>query len=403
MSIRRAHWTVSGAAGLLLWAGCGVRRSPLGPDGDPTSAPSDGGRAGDAIPLDPTDGGNGGVGLDGGSDKALLPPSCGSFRLPGASKSPDVLVVLDKSGSMRDEGHDRWAPSVAAIEGVVGALPEVQFGLLTFPDTCESLTSPEEQLACATRRVAETAELSCQPGSVAVPVGAGNGDAIRAALAEASPLGATPTAAAIDTAASNLLALPVTPESGTRAILLVTDGAPNCVLGLGGALGVGMGPSSVQPEAVTQTVDAIARAAVLGVKTHVIGYDSQSDPYLAGTLDQMAAAGGTGASAHSPVEDQASLVAVLGSLTRQTLLCELRLAGPTDPTRISVTLDGSSVPRDDVNGWALAPDGSTLALRGAACERVTSAPATVGIVDVACTRPAEDAGTSEPPPAAAFM
>jgi hypothetical protein len=385
----------------LLTAGCGVRRSPLGDGGEPTAVADDGGV--DRLDPSDTDGGGGAAsnGSDGGGDKSR-PTSCGSYRIPVTNQTPEVLVVLDKSGSMREAGRDRWGPSVAAVDGVVHALPEVRFGLLTFPGDCSSLTNPDEQAACTTRLILEGALQSCEPGRVTVPVAEASADTIRTVLSAASPIGATPTAAAIDSAAANLEALPLTPESGSRSILLVTDGAPNCALGIGGAFGVGLGPSSAQPEAVDQTVDAIARAAANGVKTHVIGYDSQSDAYLAGTLDRMAAAGGTGDRKHRPVEDQASLVSVLGGLTKRTLLCELRLDAPTDPARITITFDGKALPRDDANGWGLAADGVSLSLRGGACDAVTASPNKAGLVDVACPPPpppsveVPDAGDGEP-------
>ncbi|HEX5659588.1 MAG TPA: VWA domain-containing protein, partial [Polyangiales bacterium] len=129
----------------LLATGCGVRRSPLGDGGDPATADQDGGD--ELAPGDRDGGGDGGfAGLDGGGDKSLT-PSCGQYRIPVTDQAPDVLVVLDKSGSMRESGHDRWGPSVAAVDGVVHSLPEVHFGLLTFPGDCASLP-PDQQVAC---------------------------------------------------------------------------------------------------------------------------------------------------------------------------------------------------------------------------------------------------------------
>jgi hypothetical protein len=388
-----AHrYAAQGTAALFVLTGasCGVHRNALGPDDDP-AADSDGGepRAGGATRLDPRspDGGSSSAGGDGGSGDKSGPRNCGLYQIPVTDQTPEVLVVLDKSGSMRGNGIDRWGPSVAAVDGVTHALPNVHFGLLTFPGDCSSLATSDEQFACSARLVAESPGLSCEPGRVTVPMGGSNADAIRAALNAASPLGATPTASAIDTAATTLEQLPVTPDSGSRSILLVTDGAPNCALGAGGLLAVGVGPSSAQPEAVTQTVDAIARAAKNGVRTHVIGYDSQSDPYLVSTLDQMASAGGTGETKHRPVEDRASLVAVLNGLTRRTLLCELRLNAATDASLISITFDGKAIPQDAANGWVLAADGVSLSLRGSACDQVEGAPDKVGLVNVACPTP----------------
>ncbi len=377
-------WVMTAA---VLSTGCGVRRSSLGDGGEPATAEDEDGGGGDAgktlLDAGATNAG------DGGDDKAITTPSsCGDYRIPVSNQIPEVLVVLDKSGSMRDDaGVDRWAPSVAAVDGVTHSLPDVHFGLLTFPGDCASITDPNEQVLCMARLAVEGATTSCQPGRVMVPVAQGSADAIRAALNAVSPLGATPTAAAIDTAAASLQALPVSTTSGNRSILLVTDGAPNCLLGVGGALATGDGANQTQPLAVPQTVEAIARAATAGVKTYVIGYDTAKDAALAGQLDQMAAAGGTGDTKHRPVEDQASLVAALGGLTRRTLLCDLRLGSPADPSRITVTFDGKVVARDDVNGWSLGADGVSISLRGLACDAVTAAPDKSGTVAVLCPAP----------------
>ncbi|MFM2419989.1 MAG: hypothetical protein RL385_4712, partial [Pseudomonadota bacterium] len=48
--------------------------------------------------------------------------------------APDILIVLDRSGSMRNRGTDRWGPSVSALGTITSSLDEsVKFGLMVFP------------------------------------------------------------------------------------------------------------------------------------------------------------------------------------------------------------------------------------------------------------------------------
>ena len=58
---------------------------------------------------------------------------CDVVHLRTSPSTPDMLIVLDRSGSMGDEG--RWQPSVSAVRTIVMQLQsQIRFGLALFPD-----------------------------------------------------------------------------------------------------------------------------------------------------------------------------------------------------------------------------------------------------------------------------
>jgi Mg-chelatase subunit ChlD len=301
------------------------------------------------------------------------PPSeCEDYSVEVQSAAADVLVVLDRSGSMRDLTVNRWDPSVAALEELTEAIPgTVRLGLMTFPGDCLALPTLAEQTDCLARQGSLLGDLSCEPGQLKVSPAHGSAAAIRQQLHATAPNGATPTAATLRAAHEALKELMT--QTGTQTVLLVTDGAPNCAFGDQGGLGsVGIGkPASGQPEAVPQTVAAIEAMAKDGIKTYVLGYDTQHDATLRAALDAMAQAGGTGETAHTPVESHATLKVALQNLTGRAADCELVLKSRVvDPWKVQVTLDGEILTVDDANGYALDAEGDNLTLLGASCDAV---------------------------------
>jgi hypothetical protein len=191
----------------------------------------------------------------------------------------------------------------------------------------------------------------------------------------------------------------------------VTDGAPNCAAGnVGGVGSVGVGTSaSGQPQAVPQTVSAIEAMTKDGIKTYVLGYDTQRDPALKGALDKMAQAGGTGDQTHHAVESHATLRDTLKKLTGRTADCEFVLKSRVvDPWTIRVTLDGKVLSVGDQDGFQLDAAGDNLTVLGAACDSLSDGARHVLGVDAICPEPpavpdagldagdAPDAGIEEP-------
>jgi hypothetical protein len=202
--------------------------------------------------------------------------------------------------------------------------------------------------------------------------------------------GGTPTSATLRALSGRLTSL-----GGTTAVILATDGGPNCndsavcdattcipniessapgctpngptncctaaIFGAGSCLD---GPATVSVVSTLQTK---------GISTYVVGVPG-SGPY-AGLLDQVATAGGT-ARAAEPLyyavdsADEASLLAALSQIAAKIIAsCTLSLdAPPADPGLVNVYLDQQPVPPDPVNGWKL--DGQTVTLLGTTCNKV---------------------------------
>lgn len=292
-------------------------------------------------------------------------------------QAPTVLIVLDRSASMviktDDIDIDRWTPAVSAISGLVGGLEaQIQFGLMTFPsgDDRESCETGELEIAPALGRAADiVAALDGEPASMVA--------------------GGTPTRATLEVAGEVLR-----PIEGSRYVLLVTDGAPNCepdadtatcectasqaVLCSGGIFEIGDGGVPVDPEPLLcldddATVAAVSALAEDDIRTFVVGYDTLE---WSPTLDRMAAAGGTERETHYPVSGGAELAEALEAISAFVVACTFELSeAPPDYRYVSVSIDGRRVPHAGAgdgarDGWVL-HDGRVVELVGSACAQVS--------------------------------
>jgi hypothetical protein len=212
--------------------------------------------------------------------------------------------------------------------------------------------------------------LTCAPGTVNVQIGSNNATAITNALNGMQPGGATPTAVTLAAAGDFFAQRKTDPDSvpAPQYVLLVTDGAPNCTDGQPPTGGMSTATGSQEPAQVDASVDEIKAMTKAGIKTFVLGYDTQNDPTLKGALDRMAQAGGTGDKAHRAVESQQSLVDQFRKITDVVIGCDFALDGPvTNKKRVLVKLDGKQLNVDTDNGWELSSDGRTVTVVGDAC------------------------------------
>ena len=352
------------AGALVLVSGCAPETTSPGrrPGGDTTvdsgpGGPGDSGGATDAGPLGPR------PGTDGGA--------CESLTVDARPETSTVMIVLDRSGSMYDteiEMVDRWTPSVMAIESVTTALEDrLAFGLMLFAGDDE-----------------------CGTGRVEVMPAVRGAAAIRAALAgdpSAVTGGGTPTALSLDAARAALASVP-----GSRSVLLVTDGGPNC-----NAAHDGFSCRCTLPEGGCwfdslscldddRTVAAVRALRDAGISTYVVGYDTAA---WADVMDRMAAEGGTPFTRHIQVTDRASLEGALRDIGGSVVSCSFDLSEPPGDVRyVRVTVDGATVDhesvRSDGSGWALEGD-RTITLLGPSCDAVQDgADHTISVV-VECT------------------
>lgn len=250
---------------------------------------------------------------------------------------PRVLILLDRSTSMRSQ---RWMAATAAVETVAVELEErLALGLAWFPGEGDE----------------------CAVGEVVVEPALRTARRMRERLVDVHPDGMTPTAATLERLAG------VLPSSDRpAAILLVTDGGPNCEAPIS-RWRCADETSRLPPRPRvcfddSRTVTAAAHLLSLGVSTYVVGLD----PLAGDVLDAVASAGGTGRHVST---DPGSLLSVLETLTGRFSSCEYELlAGYADePDRILVTVDGHDLPRGP-QGWEIA--GDRVRLLGDSCDLI---------------------------------
>ena len=343
---------------ISLGAGCDVRGGNLTGTGGGTLATG----AGGATVMTGSGGGivtgNGGAGLGGAAGRDDPANWCGR-EFPLAPLAPDIMVVLDTSASMND-GFDgpcasgcgsqsKWSAARSVVESVVVAdSPHARWGLQLF--------TPGGGDACA-------------PGGVTVAIDDVTATSIRSALSRRGSGGMLvnpgnrPTRAAIDSAMAHVA---TRATGGSKAILLITDGVPDCP-------GTGSDPLASD---VAGAVQAITQANTAGFPTLVAGMAIA--PGAEASLSQMALAGGrarAGSPAYYPISSGADLAAVVSGLLAQTATCTFEIPPPptNDGTssrdRIFVRIDGLDVPRDAQNGWIHADAShATLQLNGSACD-----------------------------------
>jgi hypothetical protein len=364
--------SIAGPGGTIAGAGtAGGAGGTTGAGGGTTGAGGTGGTTGAGGTLSGP--GGGATGATGGSSGGGV---CESNTVRTARVSPEMLIVLDRSLSMQQ--GSRWTPSVSGLKAITSALQaDVAFGLMAFPGTsggnapidCFALSDPQRMGECLALQDLGGSGMTCNAGSLNVPVGYNNAATIAQALDGMAPDGATPTAVTLQAARAELEKLVTGPDqlASPKYVLLVTDGAPNCT---DGSLGV----SGQDQAAVSASLAAIQAMAQSGIKTYVLGYDTQKDATLRSVLDQMARAGGTGDSAHRAIENESGLITAFQQITSTALACEFALEKPViDKIYVRVVLDGRQLGVEDPNGWVLSPDRRKVRLQGGACTALSGA------------------------------
>lgn len=366
---------LSGACAVALTFGCGVDSTTVATS--PVDAPADAGStASDADASPSTEATGGGITSSSpgtsnspgtgntGSIATTQPaggpePLCQQFTIGSGRITPDMLIVLDRSSSMVDLlfGLDRWTPSVSGLKAITSELDDqIRFGLMAFPGRGSDFTLGGGMM--------------CAAGTLEVPIGLNAAPMIATSLDSLQLIQTTPTAstlmAAHDVLGSGTAQLDMTLSA--KYVILVTDGAPNCSNGRAGGGGIGG-----DQQAVADSVAAITAMQMDGIKTYVLGYGTQSDPILKAALDQMAQAGGTGDSAHRPIEDEASLVQEFRRILGSAVSCDYALmTAPSDPNYVLVQLDGMKLDLNSPDGFVLSADRMRLTVVGAACTRLQS-------------------------------
>lgn len=255
---------------------------------------------------------------------------CMGERVEAQQVTPNVMILLDKSGSMdRSAGGSdtKWEIAVRAIENLLVEFEgRIRFGLLVYPEGS-----------------------GCNVGEIDVEVGLASGPAILDTLARTTPRGSTPIGASL-AAVRNYEGIrdPARPNY----VLLLTDGDERCN---------GDGEAEVRA----------LRALDPEVKTFVVGFGSGVSP---AELEAMAIAGGTaqsGSTAYFQADDEASLNAAFSTIGGLVLSCAYEIDDTglaLEADDIFVYFDGVPVEHDGGARWSYTRGAGEIVFHGEACE-----------------------------------
>ena len=296
------------------------------------------------------------TGLDAGkggeaSEAPSAPVPCVSGDTELHRAVPALMFVIDASGSMGFDLGDSQVSRWSALNDALNAtLPPVdktmQIGALVYPSNTGG--AGHDQMSCIV------------PGQPQLLPATGHVASFVALMNESSPDGATPTANAVTTAAKSLLS--VRAASTARAMVLATDGGPNCNESLDAhtceCVQAGGCDSARMCLDDARTVEVIASYAAKGVPTYVIGIAANQDDVFSSVLDAMAVAGGRpktgGAEHYYAATSPADLDDALSTIRNRVGSCVfLTTSVPDETGTITIFVDGAEVPIDETGttGW----------------------------------------------------
>jgi hypothetical protein len=331
--------------------GAGAMTSSLGGSAGGSSGGSQGGSTGAGGGFTVADGGGtlpDTLSVDAGT--------CGFQKFPLAHRPAELLLVLDRSGSMGDTLAGRrpqpgqvtkWDETTPALDEVITKTDEqILWGLKMFPNgdnqTCASVDG------------------------VDVPLAANNAATVISSYKAAGPRGdGTPTSEAIKRAVAYLK---LHPSTNNRYLVLATDGQPTCPDGLDG-----------DASDEVAAVQAVKDAAAAGLHTFVIGI--ATDSKAGAILDSMAVAGSeprAGTPRYYLASNKQDLINALGIITGKVADCTFPLTSqPPSPNDVAVKIGADRVSLDTshVNGWDYTAGNGAIQVFGATCERVKAGAA----------------------------
>jgi hypothetical protein len=329
---------------------------------------------------------------------------CGNFFFKASPEPPNLYLLLDRSGSMANPSGQsnltRYEVVQVAVVNLARKLGDrANYGVAVFPG------DPVEQ-GCETGIEVFKTQSGDPQGT------AGNGP-VTTAIATATnvtPVGGTPTAVSLVSLLPTLASL-----SGKTALVLATDGGPNCngsgtcnadnctynIEGgsVGGKLctssynccdeSVPNGPGPYMCLDSVATIQAVQQLRDAGIRTFIVGIPGST--YYATLLDQLATIGGSARPTepfYYRVDDMSALSNTLLQIGAKVLIsCKFTLDQvPPDSAFVNVYFDQDVVAYDEQNGWSWT-GATTLELHGEACQKLESG--VVGQVQVVAGCPTE--------------
>lgn len=377
---RNLWWCVAALA--LAGLGCSDDSDGIGGDGD-----RDRRDAGPDPFHNPSQDGSVPVVQDGSFHQ---PDDCGRSPFGADAVAPNLLLVIDKSGSMLDTADgfstDKWTALGTSLEAALDPVQgKVALGMQLYPlpDGCGV---PD----------GNALTVDVQPGEQALPD-------ILGEIAAAAPSGGTPTAAALEHALAYYTVGAGKDLEGPRFVVLATDGGPNCndtlsceasacTVNLDGKCPGGvanccdeaMAGAGAQGGCLddVDTKTQIEALQAAGIPTFVIGIPG-SELY-ADSLDAFAVAGARpnpdAPPSYFEVTSAGSglggLTSILENITASVVTsCRLQLTSePPKDGFLNVSIEDTFLPMKGDDGWELDESTSpaTVVLKGATCELVES-------------------------------
>ncbi len=375
----------AGLAALLATVGCSDENGnngggSLGPSAADAGVATEPGPGLDASVTDPN-ADAAGASVDG---------ACGGTMMKATARDANLLLVLDKSGSMlqRPTGFSvkKWdAVKIALRDALAPVANKISLGLEMFPNDASG--------------VGDMCALPTGGAAINVPIGPGTDTVAKivGAVNAASPAGATPTAKALAEANAYFTTGAGKDLVGDKYVILATDGGPNCgsmpsctadmcTTNIDGSctsagnccdpVNGGSHISCLDADAVIAQLNALRS---VGVKTFVVGIPG-TEAYTK-YLDQFAEAGGfvntAGPNKYYSVSAEggvAGLTSVFALITGELITsCRISLEQSVpDPENINVYVDDNPVPQGGANGWNY--DTSTtppsIVINGTTCDMV---------------------------------
>jgi hypothetical protein len=339
--------------------------------------------------MDSSSGGNGGgagTGSNGKAGSGNIPipvqeggvgdameeaDACAETSVELSTEPPNVLLLVDRSGSMAKEladGISRWSSLRSAlIDPATGLVASVQasvnLGLALYTGPDRGAVGLE---STATEPDPDYVETEVCPYLVEVAIAPSNGAAIQAAYlpAEIRPnsLGSTPTGESLEAALPALTGLDPALYPGRKVIVLATDGEPDICA-----------DNNDEVTGRERSVAAVEAAFAEGITTFVISVgDEIGDQHLREIANL-----GQGFPADDAMnrfyraDDATSLAQAFEDIVNGVRSCTFALEGVVtgDGHEGTVTVDGTVVVQNDPNGWRL-NNPSEVELLGTVCELV---------------------------------
>lgn len=253
---------------------------------------------------------------------------CGGDQFIAEAVPPNVLILLDRSGSMDGDinGTSKYEIAQTAITNLLSTYgATVRFGLSVYPR-----------------------DNNCGAGNINVDVGPGTATDINTAIGANTPNnGLTPIGDTLDALATYT---PLQDTTRENYVLLITDGSETCD---------GDGEAAV----------TALRGQTPEVQTFVVGFGSGID---AGALNDMAQAGGTALAGGPPfyyqADDAVSLNMALDAIGGAVLSCTYVLDQVPESADFFVYFDDVPISESMSDGWSYDPDSNTVTFTGAACD-----------------------------------